>query len=92
MEASSVPFSLIVNDELPDNEEGVEGVDLSTEDFVDKLWLLAITLQKQGVRVSRTRQMPWRKLSLIPSCGSCSVTLPTGVSTNLKAARDLLDI
>ncbi len=35
--ASSVPFSLIVNDELADNEEGV---DLSAEDFVDKLRLL----------------------------------------------------
>jgi hypothetical protein len=32
-QASSVPFSLIVNDELADNEEGV---DLSAEDFVDK--------------------------------------------------------
>ena len=40
-QATSVPFSLIVNDELADNEEGV---DLSAEDFVDKLWLLAITL------------------------------------------------
>jgi hypothetical protein len=40
-QASSVPFSLIVNDELADNEEGV---DLSAEDFVDKLWLLSITL------------------------------------------------
>jgi hypothetical protein len=30
-----------VNDELADNEEGV---DLSAEDFVDKLWLLAVTL------------------------------------------------
>jgi hypothetical protein len=39
--ASSVPFTLIVYDELADNEEGV---DLSAEDFVDKLWLLAITL------------------------------------------------
>ena len=33
-QASSVPFSLIVNDELADNGEGV---DLSAEDFVDKL-------------------------------------------------------
>jgi hypothetical protein len=40
-QASSVPFSLIVNDELADNEEGV---DLSAEVFVDKLWLLSITL------------------------------------------------
>jgi hypothetical protein len=40
-QASSAPFSLIVNDELDDNEEGV---DLSAEDFVDKLWLLSITL------------------------------------------------
>jgi hypothetical protein len=40
-QASSVPFSLIVNDELADNGEGV---DLSAEDFVDKLWLLSITL------------------------------------------------
>ena len=39
--ASSVPFSLIINDELADN---AEGVDLSAEDFVEKLWLLAITL------------------------------------------------
>jgi hypothetical protein len=40
-EASSVPFSLIVEDQVAENEEGV---DLSAEDFVDKLWLLAITL------------------------------------------------
>jgi hypothetical protein len=40
-QASSAPFSLIVNDELADNEEGV---DLSAEDFVDRLWLLSITL------------------------------------------------
>jgi hypothetical protein len=40
-QASSVPFSLIVNDGLADNEEGV---DLSAKDFVDKLWLLSITL------------------------------------------------
>ena len=40
-QASSVPFSLIVNDELADNEEGV---DLSAEHFVDKLWLLSVTL------------------------------------------------
>lgn len=40
-QATSVPFSLIVNDELADNQEGV---DLSAEDFVDKLWLLAMTL------------------------------------------------
>jgi hypothetical protein len=40
-QASSVPFSLIVNDKLADNEEGV---DLSAEEFVDKLWLLAMTL------------------------------------------------
>ena len=33
-QASSVPFSLIVDDQLADNEEGV---DLSAEDFVDKL-------------------------------------------------------
>jgi hypothetical protein len=33
-QASSVPFSLIVDDELADNEEGV---DLSAENFVDKL-------------------------------------------------------
>ena len=33
-QASSVPFSLIVDDALADNEEGV---DLSAEDFVDKL-------------------------------------------------------
>jgi len=39
--ASSVPFSLIVDDELAEDEEGV---DLSAEDFVDKLWLLATTL------------------------------------------------
>jgi hypothetical protein len=31
-QASSVPFSLILNDELADNEEGV---DLSAEVFVD---------------------------------------------------------
>jgi hypothetical protein len=30
-QASSVPFSLVVDDELADNEEGV---DLSAEDFV----------------------------------------------------------
>ena len=40
-QASSVPFTPVVDDELADDEEGV---DLSTEDFVDKLWLLAITL------------------------------------------------
>ena len=40
-QASSVPFTLIVGDELADNEEGV---DLSAEDFGHKLWLLAITL------------------------------------------------
>jgi hypothetical protein len=40
-QASSFPFSLVVNDELADNEEGV---DLSAEDFVDKLWLLSIIL------------------------------------------------
>jgi hypothetical protein len=40
-QASSVPFSPIVNDDLAKNEEGI---DLSAEDFVDKLWLLAITL------------------------------------------------
>ena len=39
--ASSVPYSRIVDDDLAENEEGV---DLSAEDFVDKLWLLAITL------------------------------------------------
>jgi hypothetical protein len=39
--ASSVPFSLIIDDELADNEEGVG---LSAEDFGDKLWLLSITL------------------------------------------------
>jgi hypothetical protein len=36
-----MPFNLVVDDELADNEEGV---DLSAADFVDKLWLLAITL------------------------------------------------
>jgi hypothetical protein len=40
-QASSVPFNLIVNDELADNGEGV---DLSAEDFIDRLWLLSITL------------------------------------------------
>ena len=40
-QASSAPFTLIVDDELTDNEGSV---DLSAEDFVDKLWLLAITL------------------------------------------------
>ena len=35
------PFSLIVNDDLAENEEDV---DLSAEDFIDKLWLLAMTL------------------------------------------------
>jgi hypothetical protein len=39
-QASSVPFSLIVDDQVADNEEGVS---LSAEDFVDKLWLLAIS-------------------------------------------------
>jgi hypothetical protein len=40
-QASSVPFTLIVTDELAENEEGV---DLSAEEFVDKLWLLSIAL------------------------------------------------
>ncbi|MGA8660144.1 MAG: hypothetical protein WB586_28830 [Chthoniobacterales bacterium] len=64
-QASSVPFSLIVNDELADNEEGV---DLSAEHFIDKLWLLAVTLllimvsseelveRTAGLRMFRVRQ------------------------------------
>ena len=40
-QASSVPFSLFIDDQVADNEEGI---DLSAEDFVDKLWLLSITL------------------------------------------------
>jgi hypothetical protein len=40
-QASSVPFSLVTNEELADSQEGV---DLSAEDFGDKLWLLAMTL------------------------------------------------
>ena len=46
LQATSVPFSLIVNDQLADSEKRV---DLSAEDFVDKLWLLAVTGAKASL-------------------------------------------
>jgi hypothetical protein len=39
--ASHVPFALLINEEFA---QSGEGVDLSSEDFIDKLWLLAVTL------------------------------------------------
>jgi hypothetical protein len=39
--ASHVPFTLLINEEFA---ESGEGVDLSSEDFIDQLWLLAVTL------------------------------------------------
>jgi hypothetical protein len=39
--ASHVPFTLLINEEFA---QSGEGVDLSSEDFIGQLWLLALTL------------------------------------------------